>query len=70
MMDESIDELIGSKDPSLDVAELIRTSLDNFSGTLGSTTIQSFRFESLNLNHSANDDLFICGSEFMVHVMR
>jgi hypothetical protein len=53
-----------------DVAELIRTSLDNFSGTLGSTTFQSFRFESLNLNHFANDDLFICGSEFMAHVKR
>lgn len=53
-----------------DVAELIRARLDNFSGTLGSTTIQSFRFESLNLNHFANDDLFICGSEFMAHVKR
>ena len=53
-----------------DVAELIRTSLDNFSGTLGSTTIQSFRFESLSLNHFANDDLFICGSECMAHVKR
>ena len=53
-----------------DVAELIRTSLDNLSGTLGSTTIQSFRFESLSLNHFANDDLFICGSEFMAHVKR
>ena len=52
------------------IAELIRTSLDNFSGTLGSTTIQSFRFESLNLYHFANDGLFICGSEFMAHVKR
>lgn len=52
------------------IAELVRSRLDNFSGTLGSTTIQSFRFESLNLNHFANDDLFICGSEFMAHVKR
>ena len=53
-----------------DVTELIRTSLDNFSGSLGSTAIQSFRFESLSLNHFANDDLFICGSEFMAHLKR
>lgn len=30
----------------------------------------NLRFESLNLNHFANDDLFICGSEFMAHVKR
>lgn len=53
-----------------DVAELVRTNLDNFTGTMGSTTVQTFRFESLNLNHFANDDLFICGSEFMAHVKR
>jgi len=53
-----------------DVAELIRTNLDNFTGTMGSTTVQTLRFESLNLNHFANDDLFICGSEFMAHVKR
>jgi hypothetical protein len=53
-----------------DIAENIRTSLDNFTGTMGSTTVLSLRFESLNLNHFAGDDVFICGSEFRAHIRR
>lgn len=53
-----------------DIAENIRTSLDNFTGTMGSTTVLSLRFESLNLNHFAGDDTFICASEFRAHIRR
>jgi hypothetical protein len=52
------------------IAELVRARLDNFSGTMGTTNLQSLRFESLNLNHFAGDDLFICGSEYLAHVRR
>lgn len=55
---------------AFDTAELVRTSLDNFSGTMGSSTFKSFRFESLNLNHFAGDDVFICGSEYIAHLQR
>lgn len=55
---------------SFDVAEHVRTSLDNFTGTMGSTTVQSLRFESLNLNHFAGDDVYICGSEYAAHIQR
>lgn len=55
---------------SFDVAELIRSSLDNFTGTMGTTTVLSLRFESLNLNHFAGDDTFICGSEYRAHIRR
>jgi len=55
---------------SFDVAEHIRTSLDNFTGTMGTTEVQSLRFESLNMNHFAGDDVFICGSEYTAHVAR
>ena len=47
----------------------IRTSLDNFTGTMGTTTVKSLRFESLNMNHFAGDDIFICGSN-TVHIQR
>ena len=53
-----------------DIAELVRNRLDNFTGTMGSTEVQSLRFESLNLNHFAGDDVFICGSEFTAHIRR
>ena len=52
------------------ITELVRARLDNFSGTMGTTNLQSLRFESLNLNHFAGDDLFICGSEYLAHVRR
>ena len=55
---------------SFDVAEHIRTSLDNFTGTMGTTEVQSLRFESLNMNHFAGDDVFICGSEYTAHIQR
>jgi hypothetical protein len=53
-----------------DVAELIRNRLDNFSGTMGNSSFKSFRFESLNLNHFAGNDVFICGSEYIAHLQR
>ncbi len=53
-----------------DVAELIRTRLDNFTGTMGSTTVKSLRFESLNMNHFAGDDVYICGSDYVAHIRR
>jgi len=53
-----------------EVAELIRTSLDNFTGNMGDSNVQSLRFESLNLNHFAGDDVFICGSEYRAHIRR
>ena len=53
-----------------DLAEDIRSSLDNFTGTMGTTEVQSLRFESLNLNHFAGDDVFICGSEYTAHIQR
>ena len=53
-----------------DLAELIRTSLDNFTGTMGGTTVKSFRFESLNMNHFAGDDVYICGSDYVAHIRR
>ena len=55
---------------SFDVAESVRISLDNFTGTMGSTDFQSLRFESLSLNHFAGDDVFICGSEYTAHIRR
>lgn len=55
---------------AFDTAELVRTSLDNFVGTMGSSTFKTFRFESLNLNHFAGDDVFICGSEYIAHLQR
>ena len=36
--------------------------------TMGTTEVQSLRFESLNLNHFAGDDVFICGSEYTAHI--
>ena len=53
-----------------DVAQLIRRSLDNFTGTMGSTTVKSLRFESLNMNHFAGDDVYICGSDYVAHIRR
>ena len=53
-----------------DIAENIRTSLDNFTGTMGSTTVQSLRFERLILNHFAGDDVYLCGLEFQAHQRR
>lgn len=55
---------------AFDVAENVRTSLDNFTGTMGATNVQSLRFDSLNLNHFATDDVFICGSEYIAHIRR
>ena len=53
-----------------DVAQLIRRSLDNFTGTMGSTTVKSLRFQRLILNHFAGDGIFICGSEYRAHIQR
>ena len=55
---------------AFDIADLVRRSLDNFSGTMGGTTVQSLRFESLNMNHFAGDDVYICGSDYVAHIRR
>ena len=55
---------------AFDIADLVRRSLDNFSGTMGGTTVQSLRFESLNMNHFAGDDVYICGSDYTAHIRR
>jgi hypothetical protein len=52
------------------IAELVRSSLDNFSGTMGSTTVLGIRFERLNMNHFAGDDVYLCGLEFQAHQRR
>ena len=55
---------------AFDIADLVRRSLDNFSGTMGDTRVQSLRFESLNMNHFAGDDVYICGSDYTAHIKR
>ena len=55
---------------SFDVAALVRRSLDNFTGTMGSTKVQSLRFDSLNMNHFAGDEVYICGSDYTAHIKR
>ena len=55
---------------AFDIADLVRRSLDNFSGTMGNTRVQSLRFESLNMNHFAGDDVYICGSDYTAHIRR
>jgi len=52
------------------IAELIRTSLDNYSGTMGSTNFQGIRFERLNMNHFAGDSTYMCASEYQAHQRR
>ena len=52
------------------IAELIRTRLDHFSGTMGSSTFQGIRFERLNMNHFAGDSTYMCASEFQAHQRR
>ena len=53
-----------------DVAELVRNSLDSFSGTMGTIRVQSISMDSMNLNHFAGDDVYICGSEYTAHIKR
>ena len=53
-----------------DVAELVRNSLDSFSGTMGTIRVQSISLDSMNLNHFAGDDVYICGSEYTAHIKR
>ena len=53
-----------------DVAELLRNSLDSFSGTMGTIRVQSISLDSMNLNHFAGDDVYICGSEYTAHIKR
>ena len=55
---------------AFDIADLVRRSLDNFSVTMGGTRVQSLRFESLNMNHFAGDDVYICGSDYTAHIRR
>lgn len=52
------------------IAQRIRTVLDNFVGSQGSTNILSCRFDGFNMSHYPPDDLYETVSEFVIHQRR